>query len=362
MHRAAKFIADQAACPLAALLLLSAPPGAEAAAVQSPYVVTVPQSDPTQAVQDAMRVELVRLTGTREAVTDPALAPIVDGGRQYVQIERGTTSGQTQVLFDATALRAAIEAAGRSVWDLNRPLLWISLPFEDATADQLLRHRLATAAEERGLPIVIAPPLAAGSAGSPTAPVGPVTPIAPTSPGAALIPPTPPATTPPSAPLAPSAPPPLATTAQLLDAAHRVGANAALVARTMPASPGMLQWTLAAPTTGGQWTGGPELAVENATEALSSAARAIAQVPLAEYECQVSGVNDLAGLVNVLAAVDDATGISDYTIEDVQGGQLTLHLKAHANAEQVQRMLASDRMQVSGTAGGVLQYRYRPGP
>ena len=85
-------------------------------------------------------------------------------------------------------------------------------------------------------------------------------------------------------------------------------------------------------------------------------------MPLAEYECQVSGVNDLAGLVNVLAAVHDATGISDYTIEDVQGGQLTLHLKAHANAEQVQRMLASDRMQVSGTAGGVLQYRYQPGP
>jgi uncharacterized protein DUF2066 len=356
MHRAAKFIADHAARLLAALLLLSAPLGVEAASLQSPYVVTVPQSDPTQAVQDAMRVELVRLTGTREAVTDPALAPIVDGGRQYVQIERGTTSGQTQVLFDATALRAAIEAAGRSVWDLNRPLLWISLPVADATTDQLLRNRLAVAAEERGLPIVIAPPLAAGAAGSPAAP------IAPATPGAAVTPPTPPSTATPSAPLAPAAAPPLATAAQQLDAAHRVGANAALVARTMPASPGTLQWTLAAPTTGGQWTGGPELAVENATEALSSAARAIAQVPLAEYECQVSGVNDLAGLVNVLAAVHDATGISDYTIEDVQGGQLTLHLKAHANAEQVQRMLASDRMQVSGTAGGVLQYRYQPGP
>jgi len=343
MHRAAKFIADHAARPLAVLLVLSAPlSGAEAAALQSPYVVTVPQSDPTQAIQDAMRVELVRLTGTREAVTDPALAPIVDGGRQYVQIERGTTSGQTQVLFDASALRAAIEAAGRSVWDLNRPLLWISLPVEDATTDQLLRSRLAAAAEERGLPIVIAPPLAAGAAGSPTAP------------GSAV--------TAPSAPLAPSTQPPLTTSAQLLDAAHRVGANAALVARAMPASPGMLQWTLAAPTTGGQWSGGPELAIENATEALSSAARAIDQVPLAEYECQITGVNDLAGLVNVLAAVHDATGISDYTIEDVQGGQLTLHLKAHANAEQVQRMLASERMQVSGTAGGVLQYRYQPGP
>src|SRR5579862_3439355 len=122
MHRAAKFVAAHTARPLAALLVLSAPlTGIEAAALQSPYVVTVPQTDPAQAVQDAMRVELVRLTGTREAVTDPALAPIVDMARQYVQIERGTTSRQTQVLFDAAALRAAIEATGHSVWDLNRP-------------------------------------------------------------------------------------------------------------------------------------------------------------------------------------------------------------------------------------------------
>lgn len=364
MHRAAKFIADHAARPLAALLLLSAPlSGAESAALQSPYVVTVPQNDPAQAVQDAIRVELVRLTGTREAVTDQALEPIVDAARQYVQIERGTTSGQTQVLFDATALRTAIEAAGRSVWDLNRPVLWISLPVEDATTDQLLRSRLAAAAEERGVPIMIAPPLGAGisppsassAAAAPAAP--PSTPIATGTPG------TPGIAVPGSAAAAamPSAPP-LATTTQLLDAAHRVGANAALVASAMAASPGSLQWTLAAPTTGGQWIGGPEFAIENATEALSSAARAIDQVPLAEYECQISGVNDLAGLVNVLAAVHDATGISDYTIEDVQGGQLTLRLKAHANADQVQRMLASDRLQKSGSPGGVLQYRYQSGP
>ncbi len=355
MYRAAKFIADHAARPLAALLLLSSPwLGAEAAALQSPYVVTVPQSDPTQAVQDAMRVELVRLTGTREAVTDPALAPIVDVARQYVQIERGTTSGQTQVLFDASALRAAIEATGRSVWDLNRPLLWISLPIEDPTTDQLLRNRLAAAAEERGLPIVIAPPLAPSIPGPPAAAA---------TPRAAQLPgPVPPATATAGASLVRPAEPPLTTSAQLLDAAHRVGANAALVARALADSPGTLQWTLAAPTTGGQWTGGPEFAIENATEALSSAARAIDQVPLAEYQCQINGVNDLAGLVNVLATVHDATGISDYTIEDVQGGQLTLRLKAHANADQVQRMLASDRLQMSGSAGGVLQYRYQSGP
>lgn len=346
MHRAVKFIPAHAVGLLPALLLLSGPPlGAEAAALQSPYVVTVPERDPAQAIQDAMRVELVRLTGTREAVTDPALAPLVDVARQYVQVARATTSGQTQVLFDAAALRAAIEATGHSVWDLNRPLLWIALPLEDATTDQLLRGRLAAAAEQRGLPILIAPAPA------------PVPAAAAAVPGAA-------ATAPAGAPSSPliAATEPLVTSAQMLDAAHRVGANAALVGRALPGSSGTLQWTLAAPTTSGQWSGGPELAIENVTEALSSAARAIDQVPLAEYQCQINGVNDLAGLVNVLAAVHDATGISEYTVEAVQGAQLTLRLKAHANAEQVQRMLASDRLQMSGNAGGVLQYRYQSGP
>ena len=47
----------------------------------------------------------------------------------------------------------------------------------------------------------------------------------------------------------------------------------------------------------------------------------------------------------------------------LDGAQLTLRLKAHANVEQLQRMLTNDRLQASGMgAGGVLQYRYLTGP
>src|SRR5690242_14452085 len=92
--------------------------GVQAAVVSSPYVATAPAADPTPAAQEAMRAALVRLTGMRAAATDPTLAPIVDVARQYVQIERSTTSGQIQVLSDAAALRAAIEATGRRIWDL----------------------------------------------------------------------------------------------------------------------------------------------------------------------------------------------------------------------------------------------------
>ncbi len=323
---------------------------ARAAAVFSPYIVTLSEADPAQAVQEAMRVELVRLTGTRDAATDEALAPIVDGARQYVQLERTTTSGQIQVLFDAVPLRAAIEAAGRSVWDLNRPLLWISLPPEDPATDQMLRARLDASAEERGLPILIS------AASAPSTP-----PASPPSPASGPAGPAGPAGQAGQAGQAASDRIPSAT--ELLEAAHRAGANAALLARQVPSTPGVLQWTLAAPTANGEWAGGPELAIENATETLANAARATDLVPVADYDCQVTGVSDLAGLVNVLAAMRAAPGISDFTIQDIEGTQLTLHLKARANLEQLQRMLVGDRLQASGTgAGGVLEYRYVTGP
>jgi hypothetical protein len=339
---------------------------AHAAAVFSPYIVTLSEPDPTQAVQEAMRVELVRLTGTREAATDEALAPIVDGARQYVQLERTTTSGQTQVLFDAVPLRAAIETAGRSVWDLNRPLLWISLPAEDPATDQMLRSRLDASAAERGLPILITTgsplPSPSGSAAAAGAQTNPPNGMPAGSPaGAPAAPPANPPS-PASGPAGPAASDRIPSATELLEAAHRAGANAALLARLVPSTPGVLQWTLAAPTTSGQWTGGPELAIENATETLASAARATNQVPVADYQCQITGVSDLASLVNVLAAMQGAPGITNFAIEDIEGTQLTLHLEARANLEQLQRMLVGDRLQASGTgAGGVLEYRYITG-
>ena len=71
---------------------------------------------------------------------------------------------------------------------------------------------------------------------------------------------------------------------------------------------------------GGQWSGGPELAIENATEALASAARAVDQVPLAEYDCQISGVNDLAGSGQRTGRGRATRPASaSYTVEDVDG-------------------------------------------
>ncbi|MGH8207018.1 MAG: DUF2066 domain-containing protein, partial [Steroidobacteraceae bacterium] len=210
--------------PLVAAVLAAVMPTAHAAPMASLYVVIVPGSNPTQAAQEAMRVELVKLTGVRAAASDPAFAGLIDNAAQYVQGQRATTTGQIQFLFNEPALAAAVAAAGRSIWDPHRPLLWVVLPPQDAATAQALRMRLAAAADARGLPITIV------TTAAPSAPAAPATPATP------------------AAPAAPAPPAPI-NTQQMLDTALRAGASAVLVAQASPSNPGVLQWTLVAPTT-----------------------------------------------------------------------------------------------------------------
>jgi len=339
--------------PLAVVLwaafLAMAMPAAQAVPMPSLYVVIVPGADSAQTAQEAMRVELVKLTGTRAAASDAALAGLIAHASQYVQLERATTTGQTQVLFNEPALSAAISAAGRTVWDADRPLLWVVLPSQDAATAAVMHMRLRAAADARGLPITIVTSAAAGQGAPVPAPAAAATPATPATPAAR-----------PSAAAPTSAAPPAPIYAhQALDTALRSGASAALVAQASPTDPNMLQWTLVAPTTSGQWTGGPELAIDEATDALAGATRVLDRSPVAQYDCHISGVSDLASLVKVLSAVQASPGVTQVSISDVHGDALTLHLAARGSGAQLERMLAGGRLQATGPGtGGELQYRY----
>jgi hypothetical protein len=360
MQRANLFIAGPpirrarylAFCLLAALavLLLGALTPAGAVQLTSLYVVVVPIAEPAAAAQAAMRVELVRLTGRRSAASDPALAALIDNAHQYVERERATTSGQLQVLFDEPALAAAIAATGVTLWDPDRPLLWIWLPPLDAASDQAVRARLSQAAQERGLPVTLAAPAAVAAAPVAAAPPTPAS-TAPAAPAAAA-----------SAPLATLAPPASAqapTGASALDAARAVGANAALVATLVPTQPGTLQWTLTAGDGGGQWVGSPELAIDQAADTLAAAAVAINRAPMGQFVCRISGVTDLSSLVSVLNAVHAAPGVTQVDVSDVSGDQLTLQLAARGSGPQLEHALAGARLQPTGTGTeGLLEYRY----
>jgi len=89
------------------------------------------------AVQDAMRQALVRATGRRESADDPALAGVLAEATRYVKSYAVGPRGQSQVVFDGAAVEQAITAAGRSIWDRERPftLVVLSPPRNRAAED-----------------------------------------------------------------------------------------------------------------------------------------------------------------------------------------------------------------------------------
>lgn len=303
--------------PLLALSLASAVPTAHAAQLAtSLYGAVVAATDGQQAAQDAMRQVLVRLTGVRDAASDPALADLIGDARRYVQLQRRTTTGTTQVLFEADALRDAISAAGRSVWGPDRPLVWVLLPQQDEAAAQTLRARLTAAAQARGLPIMIA----ADGAGSAAGADG------------------------------------------LLAAARRAGAAAALTAVASPGEAASLQWVLAAPTADGRWTGGPELAIDEATDALVRAARELDVASVADYNCRISGVADLPGFASVVTALRAAPEVTGIEVREVDADSLMLHLKVRGNETELVHALANDRLRATGASANALEFRYQATP
>jgi hypothetical protein len=320
MHRAREFFLSW---PLLALVASAWAAAALAAPVATLYAAVVPESDPQRAAQLAMREVLVRLVGTREAADDPALAGVIEDAKRYVQLERNTTRGATQVIFEAATLRAAVVAAGRGVWDPDRPLVWVVLPALGAPATDELRAQLNAAAQVRGLPIALVSADGAGALSPDSASAG---------------------------------------SAAVLAAARRAGAGAALLAQSSAADPQVLQWTLVAPIAEGHWIGGAAAGIDGATDALVRAARAIDSAPLTEFDCRIAGVVDLPSFTAVLGSISAAAGVSDVTVRAVDADQLTLHLKARGGAAGLTHALSGERLRALGAGNdGALQYRYQAG-
>src|SRR5450755_791210 len=304
MHRAREFFLSWP------LLVSTWAAAVSAAPLPSLFAAVVPDADPQRSAQLAMREVLVRLVGSRQAADDPALAGVIGDAKRYVQLERNTTRGATQVIFDGPALRAAVAAAGRSVWDPDRPLVWAVLPALGGAATDDLRAQLNAAAQVRGLPIALV------SADSPGA-------VSPNSANAG---------------------------------------SAAVLAQSSPSDPQVLQWTLVAPIAEGHWVGGAVAAIDGATDELVHAARELDGAPLTEFDCRIAGVLDLPGFAAVLGSVSTAPGVSEVTVRAVDADQLTLHLKARGGAAGLARALSGDRLRPTGASGdGALQYCYQAG-
>ena len=277
------------------------------------------QSEP--AVQEAMRQALVRATGRRESAADPALASVVADAAKYVQAYVTGPRGEAQVVFDGAAVERAINAAGRSVWDRERPFTLVVLdPPRPRAAEDAARVELERVAAERGLPISLIPLSVADSAGRPL--------------GADA----------------------------LLQAAQRYGGDEILIGRGEEAAPeSPLQWSLYTPARSESWSGPLAAGIDHTVDALVPPPG----ISLAQAEAQarvhIAGVTSLSAYAAIERLLQSVPGVRRANLTAASGDSVTFEVTVRGGAAALEQGLAgSARLVPTGGPGPTLSYRYQP--
>ena len=165
------------------LLMLLCVIGAKAANVSDLYQGTVPVDDRSAtarqgAVQAALKVVLVKVSGNANVASVPAVAARLSQANTLLQQYRylapmqtpvGTTGLQLQAKFDTNGVNQLLQQAGQALWPNHRPSLgvWLyvdgldntthTITSDMDTADPLavMPFLLEQTADNRGVPIVL---------------------------------------------------------------------------------------------------------------------------------------------------------------------------------------------------------------
>jgi len=305
------------AIPTLCCALLCALPAWAARPVRVYEVDAEGQSTP--ALQDAMRQVLVRATGRRESADDPALASLVTDAARYVKTHTTGPRGEPQVIFDGAAVERAINAAGRSVWDRERPFTLVVLdPPRPRAAEDAARIELERVAAERGLPIILIPLSVVDAAGNPL--------------GADA----------------------------LLQAAQRYGGDQILVGHGEDAAPDSpLQWSLVTHARSESWTGPLASGIEHTVDFLvPQPATSLAQAE-SEARVQIDGVSSLVDYAAVTRLLQSLPGVRRANLAAADRTSVTFDVTVRGGAAGLEQALAgSARLVPSG--GARLLYRYQP--
>ena len=301
------------------------------------YEATVHAADPGAAAEEAMKEVLVRATGRKDAAGDPAFAALEMNAAQYVRESRPAGDGQLTVSFDAAALERQIVAAGRSVWDADRPFTLVVLnPAPTGAADDETRRALEEAAELRGLPVALVPMPLSDQSGAP-----------------------------------------LSADVLLIDA-RRLGADAVLLGRADPsAQNGPWQWTLITGLRTQSWNGPLDAGIDGAADALASVGGSALPLEEEAVLVHVSGVGTLADYAAVERTLGELPGVRRSGIEEADGAAATFRVLIRGGSQAIERVLTGSqhftRIDIgaaqpppqAGAAGGIasgapLAYEYHP--
>ncbi len=305
---------------LALLLGAVQPFPASAARAVRVYEVDV-SGQSTTALQEAMRQALVRATGRRESANDPALASLVEDAPKYVKSYSPGPRGQTQVIFDRVAVERSIAAAGRSVWDPERPFTLVVLYPPPARADaDAARVALEQSAAARGLLISVIPLSIVDANG---------------------------------AELGHDA---------LLTTAQRYGGDEILVGRSDAGAPaGQYQWTLHNGFSSQSWSGSLAAGIDGTVDQLAPAQGASLAQTEAKVLVEVSGVATLTDYANVQRILESVPGVRGANIDRAAGNAVTFDITARGGSEAIDHALGtSAHFARAESSNGHLQYQYRP--
>jgi hypothetical protein len=285
------------------------------------YEVDLKGGQTPAAVQDAMREVLVRATGRRESATDPALANLISDAQTYVKAYGPVTRGQSQVIFDGAAVERAIVAAGRSVWDRNRPFTLVVLyPTPARTAEGAARTELEQAAIARGLPVTLVPLSPVDASGND-----------------------------------------LGRDA-LMQMAQRYGGDAVLVGRGDASGPNsQLQWTLHTNFSSESWSGPLAAGVNGAVDNMAPAQGGSLTQIEANARVEIQGVTTLTDYANVQRTLESVPGVRRANVAGASGNVIVFDVLARGGGDAVTHALSGSTHLVRTDASSArLTYQYRP--
>jgi hypothetical protein len=283
------------------------------------YEVDLKGGQTPASLQDAMRDALVRATGRRESATDPALANLISEAQNYVKSYSPATRGQSQVIFDGAAVERAIVAAGRSVWDRNRPFTLVVLyPAPARNAEDAARAEVERAASERGLPVTLVPLSPVDTSGNDL------------------------------------------SREALMQMAQRYGGDAVLVGRG-DAGSGNLQWTLHTNFSSESWSGPLAAGINGAVDTMAPAqGGSLAQIE-ASARVEIEGVTTLTDYVNVERMLESVPGVRRANIIAASGNVIMFDVVARGGGDAISHALAGSTHLVRSDASSArLAYQYRP--
>jgi uncharacterized protein len=312
-------------------------PAAHALTRAELYQASVPVADrseaaQTAAFQSALSVVLIRVTGRRSADGDPALAPLVNNARRYVQQYRGAGDGQLRVSFDGSAIERWLTQNGQPLWGPERPTTFIWLTSQagpqqgsviTAADTSELKTEIDAAAALRGVPILWPSALELQRNRLDYAAVN----------GAA-----------------PSV---------LAELGRSLGGEGILIGRA--AGPGVtasVRWTHLFQDRSSEYSG----ALEGVNRMADLYAELFAASGnLVPVEIEVTGVGDLRDYAGVQTYLESLTFISHVSVAAVSGDTIRFRLATRGGADSLQRTLSlNGRLQPTAAGdNGILRFQLR---